>query len=118
MKPFAATVCLNALLLLLAEHVVRGLATGGVLPLLAAAVLLAVLNLGVQAVIPATRMPWKDLRSLLIYFAANAAMLYAVGLVIRGFHVRGVLVALAAGLVFGLCNLAVLALVTAGKRRR
>jgi len=105
---FLIRLCLNALALLIVSTVVRGIEVRGVIPALAAAFFLGIVNAVLRPVIILLTLPLTLLTFGLFIFVINAFLLKLVSLMIRGFEVHGfwsaVFGAVLLSLVSGLLN--------------
>ena len=105
---FLIRLCLNALALLIVSAVVPGIQVQGVLPALAAAFFLGLVNAVVRPVILILTLPLTILTLGLFIPVINAFLLKLVSLMIQGFEVHGfwsaVFGALLLSLVSGLLN--------------
>ncbi|CBE68124.1 MAG: phage holin family protein [Candidatus Methylomirabilis oxygeniifera] len=106
---FLIRLVLNALALLLVSTVIPGIAVRGVLPALAAAFFLGIVNAVVRPVILILTLPLTIITLGLFIPLLNAALLKLVSLMIRGFEVQGfwsaVFGAILISLISGLLNL-------------
>ena len=88
---FLIRLCLNALALLIVSAVVPGIQVQGVLPALAAAFFLGLVNAVVRPVILILTLPLTILTLGLFIPVINASLLKLVSLMIQGFEVHGFL---------------------------
>ncbi len=106
---FLIRLVLNALALLLVSTVIPGIEVRGVLPALAAAFFLGMVNAVVRPVILILTLPLTIMTLGLFIPLLNAALLKLVSLMIRGFEVHGfwsaVFGAILISLISGLLNL-------------
>lgn len=106
---FLIRLFLNALALLIVSTVIPGIEVRGVLPALAAAFFLGVVNAFVRPVIMILTLPLTIITLGLFIPLLNAALLKLVSLMIRGFEVHGfwsaVFGAILLSLISGLLNL-------------
>ncbi|HWQ68861.1 MAG TPA: phage holin family protein [Patescibacteria group bacterium] len=106
---FLIRLVLNALALLLVSTVIPGIEVRGVLPALAAAFFLGMVNAVVRPVILILTLPLTILTLGLFIPLLNAALLKLVSLMIRGFEVHGfwsaVFGAILISLISGILNL-------------
>ncbi len=105
---FLIRLCLNALALLIVSAVVRGIEVRGVLPALAAAFFLGLVNAVLRPVIVILTLPLTIMTFGLFIFVINASLLKLVSLTIKGFEVHGfwsaVFGAILLSLISGLLN--------------
>ncbi len=105
---FLIRLCLNALALLIVSTVVPGIEVRGVLPALAAAFFLGVVNAVIRPVIVILTLPLTIMTLGLFIFVINASLLKLVSLIVNGFEVHGfwaaVFGAVLLSLVSGLLN--------------
>ncbi len=105
---FLIRLCLNALALLIVSTVVPGIEVRGVLPALAAAFFLGVVNAVIRPVIVILTLPLTIMTLGLFIFVINASLLKLVSLIVNGFEVHGfwaaVFAAVLLSLVSGLLN--------------
>ncbi|MDE2485487.1 MAG: phage holin family protein [candidate division NC10 bacterium] len=106
---FLIRLFLNALALLIVSTVIPGIEVRGVLPALAAAFFLGVINAFVRPVIMILTLPLTIMTLGLFIPLLNAALLKLVSLIIQGFEVHGfwsaVFGAILLSLISGLLNL-------------
>lgn len=106
---FLIRLVLNALALLLVSTVIPGIEVRGVLPALAAAFFLGIVNAVVRPVILLLTLPLTIMTLGLFIPLLNAALLKLVSLIIQGFEVHGfwsaVFGAILLSLISGLLNL-------------
>lgn len=86
---FLIRLCLNGLALLIVSTIIPGIEVRGVLPALAAAFLLGVVNALLRPVIVILTLPLTILTLGLFIPVINAFLLKLVSLMIRGFEVHG-----------------------------
>jgi putative membrane protein len=105
---FLIRLCLNALALLIVSTVIPGIEVRGVLPALAAACFLGLVNAVLRPVIVILTLPLTIMTLGLFIFVINASLLKLVSLIIKGFEVHGfwsaVFGAILLSLVSGLLN--------------
>ena len=86
---FLIRLCVNALALLIVSTVIRGIEVRGVVPALAAAFFLGLVNAVIRPLIVLLTLPLTIMTFGLLIFVINAFLLKFVSLMIRGFEVHG-----------------------------
>ena len=86
---FLVRVLVNALAIMLAASILPGIAVDGLVPALAAAVLLGLVNAFVRPVLLILTLPVTLLTLGLFLFVLNGLCFWLVASVVKGFHVAG-----------------------------
>ena len=109
---FLARVVVNALAIMLAASILPGISVNGIVPALAAAVLLGLVNAFVRPVLLILTLPITLLTLGLFLFVLNGLCFWLVASVVKGFHVAGFGSAMLGALVVSIVSWIVTALIS------
>jgi putative membrane protein len=115
---FLLRVLVNILAIVLAASVVRGIRLDGVLPAIAAGLLLGIVNAIVRPVLVVVTLPITLLTLGLFLLVLNGLCLWLVSAVVRGFHVDGLWPAILGALVVSILSWIMTVLVSDSGRIR
>jgi putative membrane protein len=94
----------SALALGVTSHIVRGIHTDGVTPVLVAALILGVLNALIRPILFLLTLPFNFLTLGLFTFVINAVILKATSWIVKGYHIEGFLPALLGAVVMAIIS--------------
>jgi len=109
---FLLRVVVNILAIVLAASIVPGIRVDGVLPAIAAGLVLAIVNAFVRPILVLLTLPITLVTLGLFLLVLNGLCLWFVGAVVKGFHVRGFWAAFLGAIVIGALSWVVNALVS------